>query len=213
MSCWALIALKSSAAAKGRLAETLPAEIRQRLVEQMFADVLGALRAAQQVEGIAVVTNETLTDPDLLRFDDPGQGLNAALAYGAAELAGRGVDELLILHADLPLASGAEIDALISAGRTHGLAIASDKAGQGSNALYLALPHTRNFRFQFGPDSLRLHQLEAARQGGALTTIAAPGLNFDIDEAQDIEQLLLMAPERYEFLSLALQHKTRAMNH
>lgn len=205
MSCWALIALKSPAAAKGRLAETLDTATRRRLVEQMFADVLAALRAARQVAGIAVVTAETLADANLMRIDDPGRGLNAALAHGAAELAARGVNELLILHADLPLASGAEIDQIIAAGRAQGLAIAPDKAGQGSNALYLPLSAASNFRLHFGPDSFRLHQIEAAAHAQTLARVDAPGLSFDVDEPRDLEQLLAAAGGRYDFLRGALQ--------
>lgn len=205
MTCWALVALKQPAAAKGRLAETLDDATRNHLVERMFADVLAALRAARQIAGIAVVTSGTLADAGLMRIDDPGLGLNAALAQGATELAARGVDELLILHADLPLASGAEIDRIIAAGRTQGLAIAPDKSGQGTNALYVPLPAP--FAFRFGPDSFHRHLAEAAAIGQAVARVDAAGLGFDVDEPQDLEHLLAAAGAcyRYDFLHAALR--------
>lgn len=213
MSCWALIALKSPVTAKGRLAETLDAASRQRLVEQMFADVMQALRAASLIDGVAVVTTlpaessankALLAGSEVWSIADPDQGLNAALAHGVAELAVRGIKEVLILHADLPLVSGAEIDALITAGREHesqlAMVINADKAGQGSNALYLPVSLADRFRFRFGQDSFRQHQLEAAAHGTSLLALNLPGLAFDVDEPQDLQQLLSLTGTRYDFL-------------
>ena len=203
MSCWALVALKAPAAAKGRLAETLTAAERSRLVGLMFDNVLGALRQAQSIAGIAVVTAELLQAEGVTVLDDPGLGLNEALAHAAHELAARGVTELLVLHADLPLVIGAEIDQVVAAGRQTGLAIAPDKAGQGTNALYITLPQP--FIFRFGADSCRRHLAEAAQQHKAMARVALPGLAFDVDEPQDLERLLAEDDERYGFLRQALQ--------
>lgn len=203
MSCWALVALKAPAAAKGRLAETLNAAERSRLVALMFDKVLHALRAAQSIAGIAVVTADPLQAEGVTVIVDPGRGLNEALAHGARELAARGVDELLVLHADLPLATGAEIDRVVAAGRERGLAIAPDKLGQGTNALYVPLPAP--FPFRFGADSCRLHLAEAARLGKPVAQLALPGLAFDVDEPQDLERLLVAEAERYGFLRAALK--------
>ncbi len=203
MSCWALVALKAPAAAKGRLSETLNASERSRLVALMFDHVLHALRAAQSIAGIAVVTADALQVEGVAVLADPGRGLNEALAHGAQELAARGVDELLVLHADLPLVTGVEIDQLVAAGREHGLAIAPDKLGQGTNALYVPLPVP--FSFHFGADSCRLHLAEAARLTKPFAQIALPGLAFDVDEPQDLEHLLAADHDRYRFLNDALQ--------
>ena len=195
MSCWALIALKTAASAKGRLSETLPAEQRIRLVHLMFEQVLDALRAARHIDGIAVVTTDPMNASDILCISDPGGGLNAALTQGAATLAERGVDEILLLHADLPLATPEEIDTLIQAGRTHGLALATDKLGQGTNALYAPLPLTLPLRFGIG--SCQQHQNEATRQHRTIEKLTLPGLAFDIDEPQDLQRLSVISPQRY----------------
>jgi 2-phospho-L-lactate guanylyltransferase len=203
MSCWALIALKAPAAAKGRLAEILDATGRSQLVAQMFSQVLEALQAARSIDGIAVVTAESLPQTGLVVLDDPGGGLNAALTHGARELAARGVDELLVLHADLPLLTAAQIDAFVAAGRETGLAIAPDKLGQGSNALYLPLPAP--ISFCFGHDSCRLHLAEAARIGRPITRQTMAGFAFDVDEPADLERLLAQEGERYGFLRQAMK--------
>lgn len=198
MTCWALVALKAPAAAKGRLAEFLSADARNRLVSLMFDNVLTALREAQSLAGIAIVTSEPLMAADVTVIDDPGRGLNEALAHGANWLAARGVNELLLLHADLPLVRGAEIDAVVAAGRERGLAIAPDKHGQGTNALYIPLPQP--FAFRFGVNSFHLHLAEAAGLGRPMAEVHAPGLAFDVDEPQDIERLLAQGGEIYRFL-------------
>ncbi len=195
MRCWALIALKTSTSAKGRLAEALPPEKRAQLVGLMFEKVLGALRAARHIDGIAVVTAHPLPANDIVSIKDPGNGLNAALTHGAAHLAARGIDEILLLHADLPLARSEEIDILIETGRAHGLALATDKLGQGTNALYAPLPLPLPLRFGLG--SCQQHLDEATRLNHPLKILQLPGLAFDIDEPQDLQLLCETDPTRY----------------
>lgn len=184
MSCWALVALKSSTQAKGRLAEILDQDQRRQLVETMFEHVIAALAASRHLEGIAVVTNETLAHPGVLCLPDPQRGLNPALTAGAAALSARGVDELLVMHADLPKVTSAEIDRLIESGRKGDVAIAADKHGQGTNGLYLRLP--AGFAFQFGPDSLRLHLSAIESAGLRVQRLDLPGLAFDVDDPADL---------------------------
>lgn len=202
MSCWALLALKTAASAKGRLAEILPPAQRVWLVHRMLAQVVCTLQTARHIAGIAVVTGEVLAQPGLWRIEDPGNGLNAALEHGAAQLAARGIDEILLLHADLPLVRPEEIDTLIEAGRRHGLALATDKLGQGSNALYAPLPLPIPLRF--GPDSCRQHQDEAARRQHPLEVLRLPGLAFDIDEPRDLQHLCTVLPQHYGDFSALL---------
>lgn len=206
MSCWALIALKSSATAKGRLAETLTIAERSQLVNRMLQQVLNALRTAHLIDGIAVVTAETLAEAGILRIADPGGGLNAALTHGAAELSTRGVREVLILHADLPLLNSLDVDAMVSAGRasgSEGCAIAPDKLGQGTNALFISLP--LSFPLRFGAGSFALHRTEMERAGQNMTCVERPGLACDIDEPHDLIRLLAEHKAEYGFLEDAVK--------
>ncbi len=212
MSCWALIALKSSATAKGRLAEMLTDEERSQLVERMFQQVLKALRMAHLIDGIAVVTAETLAELDLLHIVDLGGGLNAALTHGAVELNARGVREVLILHADLPLLQSSDVDALISAGRaigSGGCAIASDKLGQGTNALFVSLP--LSFSLRFGVGSFALHQAEMEQANLIMSRVDRPGLACDIDEPQDLLRLFFEHKAEYGFLEDAVKRASSSV--
>lgn len=206
MSCWAVVALKSPAEAKGRLADVLTIDQRTRLAHCMFGNVIDALRHAQSIDDIAVVTPETteasMLAPGIVRIADPGGGLNAAFSHAARQAAARGADELLVLLADLPMLDGAEIDELVRRGRMSGLAIAPDKQALGTNAVFVRLPTA--FRFHFGVQSFPKHRAEAAACGLDAQCVELPGLALDIDEPQDLDALLAQGDARYAFLRTAL---------
>ena len=93
----------------------------------------------------------------------------------------------VVLPADLPHLTAAEIDGLVRAGRRGGFAIAPDAAAVGTNGLYLST--LRRFRFQFGPDSCRLHLQEAQNVGLKPEVVHLAGLQFDVDCPADLHRL------------------------
>src|ERR1019366_10173118 len=152
----ALIAIKARVRCKTRLSESLAPSARLQLVRSMLAAVLSAAAGAQTVRQVIVVSPERDAVPaEIPVLADSGQCLNGALTQAHRVLREFGCREVVILPADLPTITAADIDALVRAGRKGGFAIASDAAGVGTNALCLASAHP--FRFQFGPDSKRLH--------------------------------------------------------
>lgn len=187
-SSWALVAIKARAECKERLAGYLTPAARLMLVRFMLRRVLDALAGAQGIERIAVVTPEAdFLPPDVLVLPDPGGGLNAALEAARRTLVHLGAGELIILSADLPLVTVADIDLLMAQGRRTGFALASDVACTGTNALYL-MP-SAPFRFQFGHDSRSKHLAEAARLGLTSGIVQTPGLACDLDNVEDLRHL------------------------
>jgi len=184
----ALIAIKERARCKTRLSEALGSAARLELVRSMLTAVLSAARGAHTVRQIIVVSPERDFVPaDVPVLADTGEGLNGALTQAHRVLREFGCREVVILPADLPRIKAADIDALVRAGRQGGFAIASDAAGLGTNALCLVSAHP--FRFQFGPDSRRLHLKEAERIGLGAQMVRIPGLEFDVDSPADLDQL------------------------
>ena len=61
-----------------------------------------------------------------------------------------------------------------------GIALATDRVGEGSNAL--AIADGRPYELRFGPDSRRLH----AAQSPAMRVIQRTGLSVDIDTLEDL---------------------------
>ena len=183
-----LIAIKERSRCKTRLSEALGSAARLELVRSMLTAVLSAARGAHTVLHIIVVSPARDSVPaDVPVLADSGECLNGALKQAHRVLREFGCREVVILPADLPTITAADIDALVRAGRQGGFAIASDAAGVGTNALCLASAHP--FRFQFGPDSKRLHLQEAERTGLGAQIVRLPGLEFDVDSPTDLDRL------------------------
>lgn len=201
MSCWALVPIKARPECKGRLSGWLAPSARIDIVREMVGRVLAALRDAPSIDSIAVVTPERdWLRPEVLVLDDPGRGLNAALDSARRALIVRGIDELVVLHADLPFVTATDIELLVSRGRRTGFALASDSACSGTNALYLAPPAA--FRFCFGVDSCRQHLQEGARLGLTAELVRTRGLEFDLDRGEDLLQLCEQGDARFTSLKL-----------
>jgi 2-phospho-L-lactate/phosphoenolpyruvate guanylyltransferase len=184
----ALVAIKARALCKTRLAHALAPSARLDLVRTMLEAVLAAAQGAQTLRQIVVVSPERDCVPDGIPvLADTGGSLNGALSAAQTALHEFGCDEVMVLPADLPDITAAEIDALVRTGRRGGFAIAPDAAGVGTNALYLRT--SRPFRFQFGPDSRRLHVQEAQSMGLDPQLIHLPGLEFDVDCPADLDRM------------------------
>src|SRR5271155_4090839 len=146
----ALIAIKERSRCKTRLAQALAPAARAELVRSMLAAALSAAAAAQTVRQIIVVSPERDTVPaEIPVLADSGESLSSALWQAHRVLREFGCREVVILPADLPTISSADIDALVRAGRHGGFAIAPDATGTGTNGLCLVTAHP--FRFQYGP--------------------------------------------------------------
>jgi len=187
-SVCALVPIKERARCKTRLADVLAPSARIDLVRSMLTAVLEAAGNAQTVHQVIVISPERDTVPaEIPVLADTGESLNSALVQAHTVLREFGCHEVVVLPADLPMITSAEIDELVRAGRASGFALASDAAGIGTNALCLV--STLPFRFQFGPDSRKLHLQEAQRLGVSPQEVHLPGLEFDVDSPADLEEL------------------------
>ena len=184
----ALVAIKERARCKTRLADVLRPPERIDLVRSMLTAVLAAAGNAQSVQQVIVISPERDTVPaEIPVLADTGESLNIALVQAHTMVREFGCQEIVVLPADLPLITAAEIDELVRAARAGGFAMATDAAGIGTNAL--CLMSTQPFRFQFGPDSRRLHLQEAQRLGSSPQVVHLAGLEFDVDSSADLDLL------------------------
>ena len=186
--CCALIAIKDRGRCKTRLREALEERARRDLVQSMLMHVLDAARNALTVQQVIVVSPERDDVPiDVPVLTDAGIGLNDAFGIAHQAVQAMNYRELLLLPADLPLVTSAEIDQLVRAGRRGGFAIAPDSADRGTNGL--CLDAASPFNFQFGSDSKRLHLLEASRQRLGAQILRLSGFAFDTDAPEDVTAL------------------------
>jgi 2-phospho-L-lactate/phosphoenolpyruvate guanylyltransferase len=178
-----LVPVKALAAAKGRLGPWLSPLERRLLAIAMFEDVVAALQATPGLAAPLVVS----PDREMWRraeaigcrvVEEPGggEGLNAALAL-AAERAG---DEgLLVVAADLPLASASGLRRVLEAAALAPVAVVPSHDGEGTNVLAWREP--ASFAPRFGPGSAARH----LSVPGAVR-VDDPGLAMDVDTVEDL---------------------------
>jgi 2-phospho-L-lactate guanylyltransferase len=109
--------------------------------------------------------------------DQGSGGLNAALALAAAGLAGAG--GLLVVAADLPLASAAGFGRVLEAAEAAPVVVVPSHDGDGTNVL--AWRERGSFAPRFGPDSAARH----LSVPGAVR-VDDRGLALDVDTVEDL---------------------------
>ena len=186
MTCWAIIPTKTPGDGKNRLSPVLDEMARSNLVRTMLAHVVSAVEAARNVDRLCLVGASRHGLPETLPLlNDPGQGLNAAVASALEAAAAGGATRVLFIHGDLPRITSQDVE-LLAAAAPGSVAIAPDRHGIGTNALSLPLPEAKGFTFAFGTDSFARHRMEAERLGLTIETIHSHGLAQDIDEPADL---------------------------
>lgn len=203
---WAVVPVKEFARAKGRLAQALGPAMRARLARAMAEDVLSAMQHADVAERLCVVS-DSLAGRDLALhrgatwFDEgrvaAASGLNGAVAGVASAAESRGATALLIVHADMPLLTPADIQHVVATWRAladgQRVVMARSRDG-GTNILLVERP--QSFNYHYGPGSHARHLAECARRGCVAASVDLPGAALDIDTEADFECLVAAAEER-----------------
>ena len=191
----AIVPVRSFSGAKSRLGEPLDAEERAELVLALLRRTVAAALSARSLHGVVVVSQDAdllaqargMGAASLLQESD---GLNEGLKE-ARQSAGADATALLVLPADLPAVSAAEIDRLVeaaaeTASRTPDrpvVVLVPDRHGTGTNALFVMPPEAIEFRF--GERSRAAHAAEAASAGATYLELDGP-LSFDLDTPEDL---------------------------
>ncbi len=186
---WVVTPIKAPEECKTRLRGALSEAARRDLVASMLRHVVEVAGATAGVDEVLLIGPSSHGLPAAVRrLADPGGGLNAALAAAMRAAAEAGVGRLILVAADLPRLTAADLEALagVDAGA---IAIAPDSLGVGTNALSLPLPAARGFAFHYGPGSFARHQAEAMRLRLPLRVIRSATLGLDIDEPADLDAL------------------------
>ncbi|HXQ74948.1 MAG TPA: 2-phospho-L-lactate guanylyltransferase [Acidimicrobiales bacterium] len=178
--CVVLIPVKAFAAGKARLAPTLDADGRAELSRMMAGRVLEAAAPLP----VAVVCDDAevaswAVGNGAMALPEPGRGLNGAVEAGVARLAALGADEVLVAHADLPMAHG-----LAQLAGFDGVTLVPDRRDDGTNVV--CVPAHARFRFSYGPGSFLRHRAEAELLGLPYRVVRQPDLAWDVDVPSDI---------------------------
>jgi 2-phospho-L-lactate guanylyltransferase len=195
MRTLAVLPIKRFDAAKQRLADALPGGSRPALVLAMFSDVLVALRHADRVDAVAVVTADPLAQARVraegaFLLEDPDQaGQSAAARIGIEHARTEGYDRVLLVPGDTPLLDPLELDAVLDRAAREGLEalIVPDRHGTGTNALLLRPPDA--MAPSFGHGSLERH-VGAAEDAGLKARVEnTESLLNDVDTPDDLAVL------------------------
>lgn len=197
MTTFAIVPVKRFRGAKQRLDDDLSAGTRRALTEAMVTDVLVALRRAERVDRVVVVTAEPAAEAlargygaDVIEEKDD-HGHSEAALLGIADAVERGADRVLLVPGDCPALRPPEVDALLAVGPPPGggpeIVVVPDRHGTGTNALVLSPPGA--MAPSFGQGSRARHE-EAARAAGVEPRIVeTPSLMLDIDTGEDLDAL------------------------
>lgn len=144
-------------------------------------DTLSAVRASRGAGTVIVVTDDArvraASPAGILFVDDPGYGLNAAVAAG---LHAAGPGRVAVVTADLPGVTSGDFDAVLADAGRYERAMVADHSGQGTTLLTarggLITP-------RFGAGSRWRHE----RQGHLVLPVAhSSALRRDIDSPEDL---------------------------
>lgn len=196
--------------AKQRLEPALSAPERRGLFRAMLEDVLAALCGARGLAGVVVVTRHVEVERLARRYgarvlgEPANDGHTAAVTRAARALAADGSGGMIAVPGDVPLATTAEIEAVLAAHRpAPAVTIAPARDRLGSNAVLCSPPDCLPLRF--GDDSFFPHLEKARTLGIEPTVVPQPGLGLDVDTPADLDAFLATpSPTRaYRFLERA----------
>jgi 2-phospho-L-lactate guanylyltransferase len=188
-----LVAAKQLALAKSRLAPAIPSAVeRAALAEAMFRDVLHAASSAQSADRIAVVTSDrTLiglaqaTGATIVDEEYP-RGLNVAVRLATAKLMAAGATAICTVLSDIPLVTGADIDAAFAAlpAGERGVVLVPSQDFSGTNLIVRTPPDV--IATQFGRLSLVRHREDCRQRGIACAIVRRCGPALDLDVPADL---------------------------
>ena len=190
----ALIPLKPPTEAKARLAGLLSPDERADLSRVTFLTVADALLGAGVpfvvLTPLAVAAADLTVGECTVIEEQPSiRGLNAQLQVALNGATFAEADSVLILHADLPLATPNAVRLLVGAARKDiGRVTMVKSADGGTNAMILPLP--RPFALHYGSGSFALHEVAARAAGLGVYVHRSPRLALDLDTAADVRTLL-----------------------
>jgi 2-phospho-L-lactate guanylyltransferase len=189
-----LIPVKNFANSKQRLAAALTPEQRRELAIAMLEDVLAAVAAWTPRPPAALVTSDPIASSlardhgcDVIP-DDANRSESDAIELATRVVIARGCSETLVIPADIPLVTAAELARVYAAAPERGMVIVPSAEIRGSNAV-LRRPADL-IPLRFGNDSFQPHLAAARATGLPCVVLELHGIALDVDNPADLAALL-----------------------
>ena len=194
MTIWAIVPVKPLRRGKSRLASVLTEDERAELNREMLTHTVQTLVKVPALEHVLVISR----DPKALSVareygartvrESGTPHLNVALTRATAVAATYAARSILILPADLPNLSGADVEAMIAkASAAPVVVIAPDSRGEGTNGMLIN--PVGLIEYDFGVGSFARHVAQAERKGAQVQICELSNLAHDIDLPEDLIHL------------------------
>ena len=192
MDVYAIVPVKRLGVSKRRLSKFLTPQERKLLTITMLEDVLKALKSST-VHDVLVVSRDPnvrmIADKFGFSFFSPSRnGLNPAVEEATAWCMRNQADSVLVIPADIPLLSSADVNKIIELGNCNGSTVVlSPSNNGGTNALFKKPP---NLLFaQFGYRSFARHFRQARNKGISIKFHYSASIALDVDCEEDLLKL------------------------
>lgn len=197
----AIVPAKSFARAKSRLADVLDAPSRASLARTLFDHVADVVVACDCLTGVLVVTDGDDVEAvacarGLPCVRDTGMPpLRVAVDLGIDVARRDTADAVLVLMADLPWLTVADLAALVERLDCADVVLGPDARHLGTNALVLG-PGVR-LPTAFGrPDSFQEHMARVHARGLRVHVHESSGIGFDVDTPADLRAMSVLSERR-----------------
>ena len=197
----AVVPVKTLADAKGRLAARWTRRAGPRSWPSCCGGCWRRARRPRRVTDVLVIAGDRRAAAlaqdaeDVAVLVEPSAGLEPALRW--ADRTARHHPASLVVPADLPLVTAADLDAVVT-GQARPVVVVAPTGDGGTGALLRrpadVVPPA------FGPDSARAHLRLAARQAVRGVLLPRPGLALDIDTPEDLRAWAEIEPDAARFM-------------
>lgn len=205
---WAVVPVKLLARTKQRLMPLLARHERGALARAMLADVLYALVHTRSLAGIMVITGDSDAAAmahaagAFVLADAEYAGTTAAVTKAARHLAAAGKNGMLVIPADVPLITPADVEIIVAAHRAApAVTLVPASIDGGTNALACSPPGA--VPVCFGDNSFRRHRDVARACGIEPQILQLEHLGYDIDRPADLAAFLACPSTTQSYAYLA----------
>jgi 2-phospho-L-lactate guanylyltransferase len=188
-----LIPVKSLTNAKQRLASVLDQPTRSKLAQAMLCDVLETLGTWVSRPEVSIVTSDPFAVEVARRFqfqiipDKTNRSETDAIEMATRFCESEGIDNTLVIPADIPLINVSELEKILEAAPEEGAVLVPAADGRGTNAAWRR--PAALFPLRFGNDSFKPHLAAARATQKPCVVLSLPGIALDIDNPSDLRQL------------------------
>jgi 2-phospho-L-lactate guanylyltransferase len=187
-----LLPVKDPARAKRRLGPAFNERERSAIARALFDDALSLCGRVERVHWWVVsddaAIRATASAAGFAVLQDAGGGLNTALRLALDSPAVARADSVVIVPADIPLATEAEMADLLDTAEISDVVVVPSARDGGTNGLCMRPPGV--IGPSFGPASLDAHLRSGREASLRCSLLELPGLGLDIDRVEDIATFL-----------------------